>query len=178
MDASDIAAYVAGGLDAGARERIEVHLADCASCRADAIAALRARERGRVSWRWVAPALAAAALAVLVLPRAARQPIPVDRERGAAPAAAVALAGPGAGVVLPAADVPLVWRSAGPGTDYRVTVTTEDGGRVFSGSTEDTALSVPASSLRAGRRYLWAVDAILPDGTAATSGARGFTIRP
>ncbi len=178
MDANDIAAYVVGRLDAAARARIEAHLADCASCRADALAALRVRNRERVTWRWVAPALAAAAvLAVLVLPRAGRERAAPDQERGTRRAASVALASPDAGATVPATDLTLIWRASGPGANYRVTVTTEDGARVFDSSTRDTVLLVPVRSLGVATHYLWAVDAILSDGSVKTSGERGFVIR-
>src|SRR5512135_3604514 len=81
MEPHEIAAYAEGNLDAAARERAEVHLADCASCRADALAALRARDRAPLGTRWVPPALAAAAIVALLVSRTGHGAIPFARER-------------------------------------------------------------------------------------------------
>jgi anti-sigma factor RsiW len=177
VDANDLAAYVEDRLDGAERARVEAHLADCADCRADAVAALRARSRPGAAWRWTVPALAAAVILVLAVPRARRTPVAVDHERGAPPAT-VQLVAPDIGVVLPLADVQLVWRSVAAGTDYRVTVTGEDGTRIYAMSTRDTVVDVPSTSLRPAGRYLWTVDALRPDGTPLSSGGREFATRP
>ena len=178
VDANDLAAYVNRQLDAAARTRVEAHLADCAACRADALAALRARPKARMSWRVAAPALAAAAVAILVLPRLRQEPAPVDLERGGSAPIAVTLAAPDTGATLAFADVALAWRPAALDADYRVTVTVEDGSVAFTGSTRDTVATVPAASLRPATRYLWVVDAILPDGAVRSSTSGSFAIRP
>ena len=178
VDASELSAYVERRVGPGERERIEAHLADCASCRADALAALRAARPQRPVWRWAAPALAAAVVVLLVVPRAMRERVAPDAERAGSRGAAVALVVPDTGAVLPLADLRLIWRAATPGSRYRVTVTTEDGARVHDASTGDTAVTVPATALRPGGRYLWMVDVLAADGAALSSPGRSFTVRP
>lgn len=178
VDAQQLSGYVEGRLPAARRAAIEAHLADCADCRADAVAALRARRAPVRAWRWVAPALAAAVIALLLIPRAMREPVTPDLERTAQGAPGLVLTLPDPGAALPLADVTLTWRAAAPGARYRVTVTTEDGARVHDASTGDTAVTVPATALRPGGRYLWIVDVLAADGTALSAPPRSFAVQP
>lgn len=178
VNASELAAYVDRNLPPPDRARIEAHLADCAECRADALAALRAVRRPAPAWRWAVPALAAAVVVLLVAPRAMRERVTRDTVRSRSGAAAVVLALPDSGAVLPLADLRFVWRATAPGATYRFSITTEDGVRVHDGSTGDTSVTVPETALRSGGRYLWMVDVLAADGTVLSSPARSFAIRP
>jgi len=176
VDAGELSAYVEQRLDSTARALVEAHLADCAACRADALAALRAGRGAPSTWRWIAPALAAGIAVVLLVPRFFRQ-TPPDTERAGRAPAVVALVSPASDAALAPDSVRLVWHAVPGGADYRVTVTTETGELGLRLSTRDTMFAVPADALAPGTRYLWTVDAVAVDGAALTSHARGFAIR-
>lgn len=74
-------------------------------------------------------------------------------------------------------DLRFAW--ADHGTDsYRLTITAEDGGLVWSVTLADTLATPPASlQLEPGARFFWYVDA-MSAGVVARSGVRSFTVTP
>jgi len=188
-DAVRIAAYADGTLAGQERAALEAHLADCAECRAEATdVALLLRDHDTAGrWRIAIPAAAAVAAAALVLiagPLTDRGPDGVDRLRPGSTAGREAV--PRIEVVLPGAAVPIaadsprfVWRAAGADARYHFTLTEESGQVVWEGQLGDTVLVLPPheASLEADMRYLWYVDASLPDGRVATSGVRELRTR-
>lgn len=185
----DVAAYVEGGLPPAERTLLEAHLAECPECRRVATeAALLLREEARRrKWVVAAPAAAlaaAAALALFVI-------LPADEND--VPATATTRAGaeedhealPVIRIVLPDAQVPIhpdsvrfVWRKAAPDALYRLAVTDSAGGPVWETTTADTTAGPPLEvGLEADHRYFWYVDALLPDGSEASTGVEEFRTR-
>lgn len=180
LDATEVAAYVDGTLEQAARARVDAHLADCDDCRAEVVA-VRRMVVGAPRWRrWpVLAALAAAAVLLLVIwPRAPDQRGPersVVRD-GEPAAAAVVLVAPDSVATLP---LSFAWHAVPDATTYRLSLTSATGELIWSGSTPDTAITVPDSvSLPAGGPYYYYVDALLADGTSGTSGVREVRVRP
>jgi hypothetical protein len=80
--------------------------------------------------------------------------------------------------VLVGEPVTLTWRSAPDADRYDVELLSVTGDSVFSASTPDTVLTLPAdATLVAGSAYLWSVRAILRDGTYVTSSPLRFRLR-
>ena len=74
-------------------------------------------------------------------------------------------------------ELRFIWRSLGNQTNYRFTLTTAEGEGIWITDTADTALAVPPTlSMEPNLSYIWFVDVLLLDGTAATSGIRRFTL--
>ena len=72
-----------------------------------------------------------------------------------------------------------LWRDVAPGAFYSLTVTDERGDLVWSGSTTDTLLRLPADlEVEPGDRYFWFVEALLTDGTTASTDASRFWAEP
>jgi hypothetical protein len=185
--------YVAGRLHEPDLADLETHLLTCASCREDVRlgSAVRAElggqaaqtlPRSRLRRRpWYILGAAAAAAVVVVIAR------PISRDGSAGPLVrgrdesmpVIADVSPAAGADVSAASLAFVWRSAGPGAQYRLTVTNEQGDVVWSGASADTIEHLlPNARLQIGKSYLWYVDALLPDGATATSRVRRFTLAP
>lgn len=179
LETGEVAAYLDRVLPPDERDRIEAHLADCAECRREVIEVSRLRHTRSRRSRWLiaAPAAAAAAVALIVFARPTETPAPgaVLRD-GAQPGFAVALVAPAESAAVAGGSVTFTWRSAGARVSYRLSVTDEHGDIVWSAASSDTAALLPSVvALRAGRRYFWYVDALLPDGRSMTSDVRQFT---
>lgn len=72
-----------------------------------------------------------------------------------------------------------VWRQVASGAFYSLTVTDERGDLVWSGSTTDTLLRIPLDlEVEPGERYYWFVEALLTDGTTATTDASRLWAEP
>lgn len=188
LDGVRAAAYAEGSLSDAERTAVEAHLAECAECRAEVTeVALLIGEKGRRSRWWLTvPVTAAAAVAAVLLiagpltesggdagPRlrpgadAGRETVP--RIEAVAPPVEAPIA---------ADSVRFVWRSRGPDVLYRLTLTDESGAIVWTESGGDTAHVLPGEvELEPGARYLWYVDAVLPDGRVATTGVRELRVR-
>ena len=186
--------YVAGRLTAEADlAALETHLLTCASCREEVrlgsivraeLGARAAQTIGRSGLRrssWFLLGTAAAAAAIFVIAR------PISRDGSGGPLVrgseegmpVIADVSPAPGAVVSAASLAFVWRRAGMGTQYRLTVTSEQGDVVWTGASADTTQRLlPSPRLQIGKSYLWYVDALLPDGAAATSRVRRFTLAP
>lgn len=185
----DVAAYVEGGLPPAERTVLEAHLAECPECRrvATEAALLLRHEAQRRRWVVAAPAAAlaaAAALALFVILPGGENGVPATGTTRAGPEGSPE-ALPVIGIVLPDAQVPIhpdsvrfVWQSAAPGALYRLAVTDSAGGGVWETSTPDTTVHPPPETrLEAGHRYFWYVDALLPDGSEASTGVEEFRTR-
>ncbi len=174
LRAGEIAGYVDGTLGAAARAEVERHLADCAECRADAVAAVTAARPVGRRWLVATPALAAAAAVVFWV--AGRQDAD-DRDRVRAPAAEVlGVVGAEQG---PAGAVHLTWRSVGAEAVYAVTFLSDAGDRVWTANTADTTVTLPDSvHLVRSDVYHWFVEAQLRDGGRLTSGPQRLVLGP
>jgi hypothetical protein len=199
----ELAGYLDRDLSATERQSVERHLDGCDECRAELVAVAGLVDRwnagdtrsqpapsvpGRLSRRrsWRGPMgvvglAAAAALAALLLVVPGPEPFAEagrDRERlsteGVAPLRTHAPTDAGA---VGRDDLRFAW--ADQGTDsYRLTITAEDGGLVWSVTLADT-LAVPPDTLHLepGARFFWYVDA-MSAGVVARSGVRSFTVTP
>lgn len=180
LESGEVASYLDRALAPREQARVETHLADCAACRREVVEVSRLRHASgsRRRWFYFAPAAAAAAILILVLAHPANPPGrgPVLRDGRGEPGPTVALVAPGDSAAVNAAGLSFTWRSAGRDASYRITLADERGDVVWSAATSDTAL-VPSTQLRAGKRYFWYVDALLPDGRSVTSRVRRLTLR-
>ena len=72
-----------------------------------------------------------------------------------------------------------LWREVAPGAFYSLTVTDAHGDLIWSGSTSDTLLRLPADlEVEPSDRYFWFVEALLTDGTTATTDASRLWAEP
>ena len=185
--------YVSGRLSA---ERdladLETHLLTCSACREEVrigviaraelgAPAAQARSRSLRRGPWLILGAAAAAAVVFVIARPTTQ----DRSDRAVVRGGdeglpvIAALSPAAGAVLSPASLAFVWRSAGTGAQYRLTITSEAGDVVWTGASADTVQHLQRDArLQPGRNYFWYVDALLPDGRSATSRVQRFTLAP
>ena len=84
---------------------------------------------------------------------------------------------PASGQQVNRAELRFIWHSLGNQTNYRFTLTTAEGEGIWTTDTADTTLAAPPTlSMEPNLSYIWYVDALLLDGTAATSGIRRFTL--
>ena len=180
-----VAAYLDGRLDDEESRRVQSHMYGCASCRTAVVDASGALSTvGKRSRRWIVPTAAAAALAGLVLVGSLLVGLDGDPvvTRGTSPTAAsaptaVETVTPGPDAVVPDADVRFTWRTLRPDAAYAVTVADAGGDPIWRTETRDTSVVLPPdASLEAGARYVWFVDALLPDGASGTSGVQRFEI--
>jgi predicted anti-sigma-YlaC factor YlaD len=198
----ELAGYLDRDLSATERQSVERHLDECDLCRAELVAvaglvdgwnASDARSEppsvpGRFSkrrpWRrsmGLVGLAAAAALAGLLLVVPGPEPLADggwDRERiGTEGVAPLRTHAPSDAGTVSRHDLRFTW--ADHGTDsYRLTMTAEDGGLVWSVTLADT-MAVPPDTLQLepGARFFWYVDA-MSAGVVARSGVRSFTVTP
>ncbi len=187
LSETDIAAYIDGVVAADDRRRMEAHLVWCDACRTEMVASQSAvfaappvGRRTRGSWTWAGAAAAAAVIVVAgsILTQRADDRDVVRSAPSPAPATrpVVTVVSPGDGQRL-GADRKLVWRSAGTGASYRITIGDDSGQPVHSMMVQDTSVTLPASvPLASGKKFFWYVDASLPGGATATSGLVSFTV--
>lgn len=193
LGARQVASFLDGALRGAERDAVTAHLADCAPCRSEVVELRRALDAvggPRRTWPFgtVAIAALAAGAAFVIAPALARRP-PEEGPRPSATRAAgtapttdaeprVAAVAPHDEALVAGAAPTLVWRPAGAGAMYRVTVQDSAGSVAWSDTVEDTVATVAARPpLLRGQRYFWSVDARLADGQAITTGVRSFTVR-
>lgn len=185
LTTEEVAAYVDDALSEAESVRIKAHLATCEACRSEVLSVSRLLETAPRARRRFAywPALAAAAVVAVLIGRAVTDgDTPNDRVRGATAepvhegvAAFQALSPLGRHPVGDRID--FVWRPPLAGATYRFTLTDERGGKIWTGSTNDTTITLPdRTAVRENTSYQWYVDALLPDGSAATTGIVSFRI--
>lgn len=183
LESSEVAAYLDCALPVEKRERVEAHLADCAECRREIIdvSRLRSSTRRRSRWLVFAPAAAAAAIVILLLARSG-EPLPgggpILRDGGSGSRSSVVLVEPAEDRPVRGHPITFIWRSAGAGVSYRLTLTSDRGDVVWSANGSDTTAQLPpAVALQTGSQYHWYVDGLLPDGTSIASSVNQFTLR-
>ncbi len=170
MNEFEMAAYVDRRLGPADRERVEGHLAECPSCRHEALEVRGLLRRAARPRRLLigASLLAAAAALVLIVRPATLEPV---RDGGAA--SVLTAYGPTGDAAL--ASLRFVWGAVPGVATYRLTVSGTDGAPVWSGSVADTAMALPDSvTLRADQRYFWITDALLHDGSTRSTGMHEF----
>jgi hypothetical protein len=187
VDGEQIAAYLDRKLTPAERSEIEVHLADCTACRTELLSVTRILQTRLFKRRLYTfgPIAAAAVLAGLLffVPDGSRNTT-VEGARRAADAGTegigqLEIVGPSEEIAVRRADLSFGWRSVGDAVLYRLAVLDAAGNEVWTGSTTDSTLALPAAvTLDSDVNYFWYVDALLPDGRSATTGMRQFRIAP
>jgi hypothetical protein len=178
LEPQAVAAYAAGRLNDSERERIERHLAQCPECVSEVVAIHRMTRPARWPARLLVGGLAAAAaLAIWIGGPGRAPPAPADDIRGPEAPSVLQLDAvrPADGSTL--GDSGFAWHAIENAVTYRLTITDEAGDEMWSQTTSDTSLLLPAGArLAPGRTYFWYVDALRSDGASATSGVRRFQI--
>jgi hypothetical protein len=202
---SELAGFLDGDLAPAERTRVEAHLEACDQCRAEMVAVTRISrdipEPGTVpntparpsrpSWRLpagIGGLAAAAAIAFLFLspagPSSSDMPAPpglsdrpAQERSGVEGVARIETHFPSAGASIRREALRFSWADQGDAS-YRITLTAEDGARLWSTTLQDTTAVPPADlELEAGQIHFWYVDAI-DVGVIGRTGARPFTIAP
>jgi hypothetical protein len=181
MSDLEIAAYLDHGLSPEKLGTIEDHLASCAICRDSVVQNQELLNRSRRLQRLLrtgAIVLAAAAITLVAVP-SMRRSTTLERNAMRAESSESGLRAYGPIGEVRGTPSRFVWGSVSGVLSYHVTITTDRGADVWSGSSTDTTIVLPPGiSLTAGRRYLWVVDAVTTDGTTRTTGLREFGITP
>jgi hypothetical protein len=186
LGSEEVAAYLDNTLSDAECARVKAHLADCDICRREVVSVSKLlerapRSRGRViAFSGVAAAAVLAFLLLRPAPDSGSLTSPAVRARdtpltseGVSGVRAIAPIGP----LTTGDNILFVWHRPSPGATYRFTLTDERGKKVWVGSTNDTTLAVPKQlTLAAKQSYNWFVDALLPDGSSATTGITSFQI--
>lgn len=191
---TELAGYLDDDLSAVERRGAEEHLDACDPCRAELLAAVRlldqepganapaALKQGR-GRRWPVPAglAAAAALAGLLLvgPDApsSHEVAPEQERVNTEGVTRLRVHAPPEEALVSRDDLRFVWADRGTEA-YRITITADDGGLVWSSSVTDTTAVPPASlELDGGERFFWFVDAI-SGGVVARTDPHSFIVAP
>jgi anti-sigma factor RsiW len=175
-----LAGYLDADLSSEERTQVELHLASCDECRAQ-LADIHRLQRVRLRRKWVpflVPAAAAAMLVVAIaLPREDTKPS--DIRSGPVAEEQLVVVSPVPSTKIAPGSINFVWRSAGPGASYTITLQEPDGRPVWTAATADTVAALPDSiTLAEGRLWFWFVDALLPNGRSLSTGVQRLTRRP
>jgi len=119
---------------------------------------------------------AAAMLVAIAWPRQNREPSDI---RAVAPVnAPLEIVAPLPSTEIAARPIRFVWRSAGPGASYSVTLQAADGRTVWASTVADTVAVLPDSvTLGSAQNFFWSVEALLPDGRAHSTGIKRVRTR-
>lgn len=179
---SDIAAYVDGVASPEDQRRIEGHAADCPECGDEIVAAAHAvrPNRGRRRAGMSIPLAAGLAALLLLRPGSTDLPqTPPSFRNGGREPVRVQVLSPADRATVRSSEARFVWRPAALEASYTFQITNEIGDVLWEGQTPDTTLDLTQHLLlREGLRYFWRVDALLPDGTEAGSGAHELRVSP
>jgi hypothetical protein len=187
LTSEEVAAYVDDTLSDAECARLKAHLADCDACRKEIVSVASLVQRAPRSKRGVITLSAIAAAAAIVVIFVARpstdSALP---EAGTFRGAGTPGASEGVNVVRAIApivgkitsdNILFVWHPASSGAEYRLTLTDDRGGKLWTGSTNDTTLRIPKGAVTLpGGGYHWYVDVLQADGGSATTGVESFQI--
>jgi len=182
LTATEIAAFIDRALPPDARHRAERHLAECSVCREEiaecarlAAVAPTLRSSGIIPWRWAGIAAAAMVGAMVFTVSRWRidRSVADERARVSSPAIKTIFPATGGAEV---SDLRFTWNTSGPDVTYRVVVTDTAGGLVWSADGADTSMAPPVTTLKAGERYFWHVEAMSPNGDVGQSAPQSFTV--
>jgi hypothetical protein len=184
-----LAAFLDNRVSIGEHTAALTHMAVCADCRREVVAARHVLAPRRTVSRlgiagMTAAAAMAAALAFVMVNRGSRQDVAEPPVRAAEHAmqpdrlAALSVVAPADRSTIDSVTA-FRWRAVERETTYRVTVQDEIGSVAWTAAVSDTFAVLPRGvTLVKGRQYFWTVDAQLLDGSTASSGVHRFTIRP
>jgi len=180
-----IAAYLERTLSPERRDEIEGHLVWCDDCRLVAVEAaefVSRRRKRRYAFAGTATAAAAAAAVALFVigplsQSGSQEPILRSTDASGTDVPAIPVVSPLEGDTPAAEGLSFVWRSMGSDIYYRFSLSTADGSELWGDTVTDTLVVMPADvELAPGETYVWFVDALLPDGRAASTGLHRVTI--
>ena len=174
-----VAGYIDGALPNEERRKAELHLSSCAECREDvrAIRGLQHSQRPRWSLVLLPAAAAAAVLLVIGLPR--QTTTPSEIRSGPDIEQRIGIVSPAPSAEITPGMVTFIWRSAGAGASYVITLQESDGRVAWTSSIADTLATLPDNvPLSPGRTWFWFVDAMLPDGRSLSTGVQRLRTRP
>lgn len=193
-----LASYLDGYLTTSERDAVLAHFDECAACRHEMTEARRVLARasssrgggGRAAsltrrvLTLLPAALAAVLLVAVALPRLREQSSATVATRGSEGSPQsdaippLAIVSPSEDGAVVASTDSFVWRAASGDAEYRFTIMDGTGGIVWSKSTGDTSVTLPADlRLTHGSEYFWSVDALLADGHSATTRVHHFSIK-
>jgi hypothetical protein len=174
-----VAGYIDGALPSEEQRQAELHLATCAECRED-VSEIRRLQLGRRSkWSVLLLPVAAAAAVLLVIGLPRQTTTPSDIRAGSETEQRIGIVAPAASAEISPGKIDFIWRSAGAGASYIITLQEADGRVVWTSTIADTLATLPDSvALPAGRTWFWFVDAMLPDGKSLTTGVQRLRTRP
>jgi predicted anti-sigma-YlaC factor YlaD len=187
LTSDEVAAYIDNTLSEADCARVKAHLAECAACRKEIVSVSRlVAGAPRSKRRFVAfsAIAAAAAVTVIFIARPARDSDIAKSERlrgsrNVATAEGVAVVraiGP-IGNQASNARIVFVWHPLSRDGAYRLTLTDDQGAKVWLAATNDTTIPLPQNlSLVSRRNYYWYVDVLQPDGQSATTGITAFQV--
>lgn len=187
LTSEEVASYIDNTLSEAQCARAKAHLADCDACRNEIVSVSRLIQRAPRSRRSFVGLSAIAVAAAIVVILVARPSTGSDSPAGGAlRGRGTHAASEGVDVVRAVApmgkqsttdNILFVWHRASLGAEYRLMLTDDSGGQLWTGSTNDTTLRIPkgAVSLSKGG-YHWYVDVLQADGGTATTGIMSFEI--
>jgi hypothetical protein len=187
LTSEEVASYIDNTLSEPECARVKAHLADCDACRNEIVSVSRLVQRAPRSRRNVVGLSAIAAAAAIVVILVARPSTGSHSPAGGAlrgrgtPAASegvdVVRAVAPTGTQSTGDNILFVWHRAASGAEYRLTLTDDRGGKLWTGSTNDTTLRIPKGAVSFSKGgYHWYVDVLQPDGGTATTGIKTFEI--
>ena len=182
LSAEVLAGYIDRSLPPPTRASVDAHLAECASCRAELVAAKRlVRSAPSAKWTrgsFVAVAGIAATILVALLIRPNAQPDERLRSTVGSSASVLTTVNPPPDSASAATDRTFVWRRDAAVVEYTLTLMDADGRTRWSVSTSDTSVTLPDSiALTPGTTGYWYVDGLRGDGRSVGTGRQRLTIR-
>lgn len=179
MTDTQIASYLDHRLREDERERFESHLAECAECRTAVVESekLLKRVRPRRGMKTlIALSVAAVVLVGVRLEVIPRNPQIVPETRATTPVTGAL------GVYGPIGEVSgrglrFVWSPIVGAVSYRLVVTDASSRPVWSTTSPDTVVALPANvGLHTGESYFWIVDGLASNGITHSTGVREFRV--
>ena len=180
LSPEELAGYLDNDLPRNEKGPVELHLASCGECRTE-LAEIRRLQRQRLRRQRLpvlVPLAAAAVLALaIVIPR--QDTSPSEIRSGGRGDESLGIVSPAPSAETASGRISFIWRSAGPGASYTITLQEHDGRPVWTSSLTDTVTVLPDSIvLVPGRTWYWTVDALLPNGRSVSTGAQPLKTRP
>lgn len=187
LTSEEVAAYIDNTLSDAECARAKAHLADCGACRKEVVSISRLVRLAPRSKRSLVALSALAAAAAIVVIFVARPPTDSGSPAiGSLRGPGMPAASEGVNVVRAIApigsqsagdSIRFVWHAASSGAEYRLTLTDDRGGKLWTASTNDTTLRIPSGAVALPRGgYHWYVDVLQIDGGSATTGIKSFEI--
>jgi anti-sigma factor ChrR (cupin superfamily) len=173
LSSEALAGYLDGDLAGEEQSQVELHLASCPECR-DELAQIRRLQLRRRRKRALLLVPAAAAAAVLLSTTLLRQgAAPSDTRAGPSTDSLLEIVSPAPSAEIDRTPITFIWRSAGPGATYTLTLQEPDGRVVWTSTGVDTyAVAQDSLELSRGLTWFWSVDALLPDGRSRSTGVK------